>query len=134
MIFKVGTVLQIFFFLVKYYWQIYFNHLWLYLRLTTVNMLVYSIGNNWQYICPAKNNIKHSWYWLFMLAAVCQILSVNEFNDWKRKLCEFAETCWEEKSWNHFKLTNFWRIWAIWNHCGPPYFSLIQWRHLYNPP
>ena len=44
----------------------------------------------------------------------------SEWIDRKRKLCEFAETCWEKKSWNHFKLTNFWRIWAIWNHCGPP--------------
>ena len=27
---------------------------------------------------------------------------------------------WEKKSWNHFTLTYFWRIWAIWNHCGQP--------------
>ena len=40
----------------------------------------------------------------------------------KRKLWEFAETCFCKNSWNHFGQTFFRRVLAIWNHCAAAWY------------
>ena len=67
---------------------------------------------------PPKINVKHSWNWLFMLAAVCQVLSVKRIK-WLET--DIMWICWNllnSFSWNQIKWTYFWRVWAICNHCA----------------
>ena len=53
-----------------------------------------------------------------MPTTVWQILNIsNTWNDRKRKLGEFAETCLENFMKSFSGELSFWRIQAIWNHC-----------------
>ena len=69
---------------------------------------------------PPKIILKNSWNWRIILvpATIWQVLNMKCTEWTETEAIWIGRNLYEKILWNHFKLTYFWRVLAVWNQCG----------------